>query len=170
MLAGVAGGVAEILDADPSLVRVIWAILTIVTGGAAFVVYVIMAVVVPEAPAGWRSGPASTPGEPEAGSPLAADDTGSMASAQAAAGRPPASSWAPGGEARRAPRRARAGGPIDASRAGLVGGIVLIAIGVIFLIREVVPAFDWDLWWPLGLIAVGGLFLVLALLPNRPSN
>ena len=33
MLAGVAGGLAELWDADPSLVRVIWALLVVFTGG-----------------------------------------------------------------------------------------------------------------------------------------
>ena len=35
MLAGVAAGVAETLDADPSLVRIVWALLAIFTGGIA---------------------------------------------------------------------------------------------------------------------------------------
>ena len=35
MLAGVAGGLAEMWDADPSLVRIIWALLVIFTGGIA---------------------------------------------------------------------------------------------------------------------------------------
>ena len=51
MLAGVAGGVAERLDADPSIIRVVWALLIILTGGLALVAYVVMAIVVPEAPA-----------------------------------------------------------------------------------------------------------------------
>jgi phage shock protein C len=38
MLAGVAGGLAELWDADPSLVRVIWALLVVFTGGIALVV------------------------------------------------------------------------------------------------------------------------------------
>ena len=50
MLAGVAGGLAEIWDADPSLVRILWAILVPLTGGIALVVYVVMAIVVPEEP------------------------------------------------------------------------------------------------------------------------
>jgi phage shock protein C len=48
MLAGVAGGLAELWDADPSLVRIVWALLVIFTGGLAFVVYIVMAIVVPE--------------------------------------------------------------------------------------------------------------------------
>ncbi len=49
MLAGVAAGVAETLDADPSLVRILWALLAILTGGVAILVYIVMAIVVPEA-------------------------------------------------------------------------------------------------------------------------
>ncbi len=48
MLAGVAGGLAEMWGADPALVRIIWALLVIVTGGAALLVYIVMAIVVPE--------------------------------------------------------------------------------------------------------------------------
>src|SRR4029079_1772085 len=48
MLAGVAGGLAEIWGADPTLVRLIWALLVILTGGAALLVYIVMAIVVPD--------------------------------------------------------------------------------------------------------------------------
>ena len=47
---------------------------------------------------------------------------------------------------------------------------MLIVIGGFFLIREFVPWFDWNLWWPIGLILLGGLLFVLALLPGRPSD
>ena len=50
MLAGVAGGLAELWGADPSLVRVIWALLVVFTGGVALIVYIVMALVVPEEP------------------------------------------------------------------------------------------------------------------------
>ena len=64
VLGGVAGGVAEYLDADPSIVRIIWAILAIVTGGIFFVLYIVMWIVVPEEPA-----PASTATDPGGGAP-----------------------------------------------------------------------------------------------------
>ena len=48
MLAGVAGGLAESWDADPSLIRVIWALLVVFTGGIALLVYIVMAIVVPD--------------------------------------------------------------------------------------------------------------------------
>jgi phage shock protein PspC (stress-responsive transcriptional regulator) len=68
MFAGVAGGVAERLDLDPSLVRVVWLILTFLTGGLFFLLYIVMAIVVPEAPigadrwAGWPAAAAPGPG------------------------------------------------------------------------------------------------------------
>ena len=73
MLAGVAGCVAERLDADPSIIRVVWALLVVLTGGLALVAYVVMAIVVPEAPddrpAGqplWQSPPDAPPDGPPA--------------------------------------------------------------------------------------------------------
>jgi phage shock protein C len=48
VLAGVAGGLAEVWGADPSLVRIIWALLVVFTGGLALVVYIVMAIVVPD--------------------------------------------------------------------------------------------------------------------------
>jgi phage shock protein C len=63
VLAGVAGGVAQRFDIDPSLVRVAWVILSLLTGGAFFLLYIVMAIVVPEAPGGtdhwaaWQAGP-----------------------------------------------------------------------------------------------------------------
>ena len=50
MLAGVAGGLADHFDLDPSLVRVGWVILTLVSGGIFLAIYIVMAFVVPEEP------------------------------------------------------------------------------------------------------------------------
>ena len=48
MLAGVAGGLAEIWGADPALVRIIWALLVVFTGGIALLIYIVMAIVIPD--------------------------------------------------------------------------------------------------------------------------
>ncbi len=71
MFAGVAAGLAERLEADPALVRVTWAVLVLVTGGFALVVYIIMAFVVPEgapavgsAPGDGTAGPEGATGAP----------------------------------------------------------------------------------------------------------
>jgi phage shock protein C len=52
VIGGVAGGVAEYLDVDPSIVRVVWAVLAIITGGLFFVLYIVMWIVVPLPPDG----------------------------------------------------------------------------------------------------------------------
>src|SRR3954447_2989722 len=66
MLAGVAGGLAEMWDADPSLVRIVWALLVVLTGGIALVVYVVMALVAREGPGGWRAGAPAASAPPNA--------------------------------------------------------------------------------------------------------
>jgi phage shock protein C len=168
MLAGVAAGVAETLDADPSLVRIVWALLAIFTGGIAFVVYIVMAIVVPEAPPDWGSSvpPAGAPPRPSVGPSASPDATGA---GSPAASTPPPSYWTSDREARRAARRARRDAR-EPGRGGLIVGITLIVIGGAFLLREFVPWFDWRVWWPVALITLGGLFLVFAMRPSRPGE
>jgi phage shock protein C len=167
MLAGVAGGVAEALDVDPSIVRVVWALLVFLTGGIALVVYVVMAVVVPERPPGAPVG-GDRPWSP-GGASAGAGATGDPASA----GPVPTGSWrAPDGSTvpqapapPRAGRRAR--DPADRARVGVVIGIVLIGLGAIFAAQRFLPDFDVSLWWPVLAIAAGIVLLVAALLPPR---
>ena len=66
MLFGVAGGMAEWMDLDPAIVRLVWALL-ILAAGVGFLLYIIAAIVIPEAPlgpapAGPAAGPAGAPG------------------------------------------------------------------------------------------------------------
>ncbi len=129
MFAGVAGGLAERLDADPALVRITWAVLVFVTGGFALLVYIIMAFVVPEGPPatvvpggiveGQAGGPAETPGTATFGAPAPA------------AGRP--------------------------SRTGttMVFGLALILVGGALLFERLVPAIDLGATWPVILIVLG---------------
>ena len=49
MLAGVCGGIAEYFDIDPTVVRVIWAVLSL-TGGAGLIAYIICILLMPENP------------------------------------------------------------------------------------------------------------------------
>jgi phage shock protein PspC (stress-responsive transcriptional regulator) len=50
IVGGVAAGLADYVNADPALVRIAWAILVVITGGAALVAYVVAWIVVPEEP------------------------------------------------------------------------------------------------------------------------
>lgn len=158
MIAGVAGGLAEMLDVDPSIVRIVWALLAF-AGGIGFLVYIVMWIVVPERPEGMpvhqASAAAGTPGPSEPvpeGGWLAPD--GSTVPLAAA---PPTA----------APTRRD---PADRARGGVILGFVLILVGGAFLIRELIPALDLSLWWPIAAIGLGILLVILALLPSRRSN
>jgi|1185.fasta_scaffold207092_2 phage shock protein C len=48
MLSGVSGGIAEYLNVDVTLVRLGWVGLTLITGGAAIIGYVVAWIVIPE--------------------------------------------------------------------------------------------------------------------------
>jgi phage shock protein C len=151
MLAGVAGGLAEYWDADPSLIRLVWALLVIFTGGIALLVYIVMAIVVDEDP-GVPVATAASEGPTWQPAP----DWRSQRAASKAAAR----------EARRASRAARG----DAPRMGtLIVGGALVLFGTWFLLDEYVPGFRADLFWPLALVALGVLILALAFRP-RPEH
>lgn len=131
VFAGVAGGVAERFDIDPSLVRVAWVILALLTGGVFFLLYVVMAIIVPEAPAGtnqwaaWQSGPG--PGAvPGWVAPGADQGSGPSAAAVEEAGGPGAApteglSGATVGTSGFAGSDAETGGPSPAGNAGAAG-------------------------------------------------
>jgi phage shock protein C len=159
MLAGVAGGLAELWDADSSLVRIVWAILVPFTGGFALLVYVIMAFVVPEEDEEPIVSTQATSAEP--GTPIAAPGAPSASA-------PPPDWRSAGREARAARRAARRAGRSGPGNGGLVIGALLVIAGVYFLVREYVPDIDLNWLWPAALIAVGVVVLLSAF--RRPPS
>jgi phage shock protein C len=162
MLAGVAGGLAEMWDADPALIRIIWALLVIFTGGLALLVYIVMAIVVPEEDESWRAttAPAASTSATAGAAPMTETSTpGSgwttpsptdlAAREQARAAREEARA------ARRLARAERGGG----TSAGMILGGFLVLLGLFFLAREYLPNIDFDWFWPLILVALGVLLL-----------
>jgi phage shock protein C len=181
VIAGVCGGLADRLALDPSLVRVAWAVLALVTGiFPLLVVYVIMAAVVPEDPKGfagaWPSptppaapwGPAApgqteAPGEP--GAPIPADAAADQVDATSAGAPGPAApptSWGQGAPQPHQARERRGRDPL----LGIIGGLGLVALGVYFLVRDQI-AIDWGIVWAAGLVAVGAVVILAALRPRR---
>ncbi len=151
MIAGVAGGLAEHLDADPSIVRIIWAVLIFLTGGLALLVYIVMAIVVPEGE------PVDPPMPVDAGTNSEAGQGGPAPTAAGFAAPPPT-------------RRARRRDPARQGQGGLIGGLILIFLGAAFLVRQLVPSLDYGSWWPLILIGLGLVLIVVALMPGRRSG
>ena len=170
VIAGVCGGLAARLGLDPSLVRVAWAVLALVTGiFPLLVVYVIMAAVVPEDPKGFAGAwPSPTP--PDAPTPLDAatmpDVAPGPADAPIAGGpvpAPPAPTWYQGSPApRRRSREHRERDPLVA----VIGGLILVALGIYFLVRDRIDV-DWGVVGAVGLVAVGAVVILAALRPRR---
>lgn len=134
MIGGVAAGLANWLNTDPALVRIVWAVLVPLTGGAALIAYIVAWIVVPEDPRG-TAGAAIAPVAGDASADAVPDET-TAAPAE--------------------PRRT------DDNRAALYIGGGLVLIGLWFLVREYVPAIRWDLVWPILLVGAGVLILVTA--------
>lgn len=51
LVSGVCGGIAEYLDMDPTLIRLVWVIITMM-GGIGFIAYLVSVVIIPENPYG----------------------------------------------------------------------------------------------------------------------
>ncbi len=49
-VAGVCGGIADYFVVDPTLIRLVWVLLTVLTGGALLIGYLLAWLVVPEQP------------------------------------------------------------------------------------------------------------------------
>jgi phage shock protein C len=180
VIGGVAGGVAEYLDVDPSIVRIVWAVLAIVTGGIFFVLYIVMWIVVPEGAPGpvgpYQPGPGALPGwTPPGGTPVmppapptegsVADETvATDAGAAAAAPAPGTTEGTPGWAAYSPPAAGYAAHPRRRGSGGaMVFGVVLVLLGAWFLIDEYVPGIDSDLLWPIALVILGVALLFVAM-------
>jgi len=138
VLAGVASGVAEFLEVDPSLVRIVW-FLSIFVGGIGILLYIGMALIVPNEPHGYTG--AGLPAQPtEMGSPMAAAHNHGMLAMQHQHG---------------------AGGT---GRLTMFIGAGLILFGTLALLDIALPGWaTWRQLWPVLLIGLGGLLVFGAL-------
>ncbi len=188
VIAGVAGGIAAWANIDPSIVRVAWVLAAIFSGGIFVLIYFVMMIVVPLAPAGWippqqrRATPGGNqvPGwgpQPGAGSPAmgGTDATGQGGPAAWPPSTPGAmpGTGADAGQAPSAPQQAsttwtassmQVPDSVAAARgARMAGGAVLVVVGLWLLLGSYVDI-DWNLLWPLLVIAAGAILIVAALL------
>jgi phage shock protein PspC (stress-responsive transcriptional regulator) len=143
ILAGVASGVAERLDLDPTLVRVLW-LLSVFFGGFGLVAYIVMAIIVPLEPAdGLAAG-------------MAATDPSAEGASGPATGLATAGWHATSVEHRHVPR--------DTGRWATGAGIVLILFGALALVDTLLP--DWAdhgrFLWPAFILGIGVLLLASA--------
>ena len=160
MLGGVCGGLAAYFGVDPTLVRLVFALL-LVFGGSGFLLYLILWIVVPEEGRAYASSEetvrANTQEIAERGKQMGEDVKAAFEGAPETGvpGEAPPSSAAVAGAL---PAEAR---PAQTSNQGpRIFGLILIGIGVIFLLGNVLPAFSFSTWWPLVLVIIGAAVLV----------
>ena len=165
-LAGVAGGMAEYLDIDPTVVRILWIIVGIASGGLAIVAYVILALVMPEAsymtaPGAWTG--AAAPGA--ATGPAGGWDTPQTPPAWGTG--PATANAAHGGYAAPpAPQRVEGRG----FGAAAIVGVVFIVIGAIALADAALPGWAAGaIMGPAVILALGAALLVSSL-RRRPAE
>ena len=157
-LAGVAGGMAEYLDIDPTVVRILWIVVGIASGGLVLLAYFILALVIPHAP--YASAQGAPAGWATAGAPA---DWSAAPGATAGWTTPPAAPvWGPEPAANAATEpRARQRTEGRGIGAGAIVGVVLIVVGVIALADAMLPGWvSGAILGPVVILALGASLLV----------
>jgi len=143
-IGGVAAGLADYLVVDPLLIRLLFVILFF-AGGGGLLIYIILWIVTPEQPFIPATGN-TVPPSPENQAPPSQESWSSSSSVPPPAVTPES----------------------DAHRGSLIGGLVLITLGAIFLADEFIPRWDFGDLWPVLLIVIGGGLLINAM--NKRNN
>lgn len=142
-IAGVASGLAEYFDVDPTIVRILW-VFSVLFGGVGLLLYIAMAIIVPM--------------EPEQGP---APDAQAGASTDASTGETPLpaeTGW------QSTPANHRHAGR-GSGRATTFVGAALILFGSLALLDRLLPAWadNGHFLWPAFIIGIGVLLVVTAL-------
>ena len=155
-IGGVAGGLDEYFDTDPLLIRLAFVILTLAVGGGVML-YFILWVVTPEKPLSYQQFNSNPSGNPEPGPEPAAP-------ADPFKPKDPFQSQDPF-RATEPPTPASADlfNKSEKTKGSLIGGLVLITLGILFLINLFVPNIDFGDLWPVILVVIGGGLLFNAL-------
>ena len=152
-IAGVAGGLAEYFVMDPILIRLAFVILTL-AGGGGFLIYLIFWIVTPENPIRITS----TTNQPNQNFQQATYDapgfTNDPPKAETMSSTP-----------------ATAPQTKERNKGSLIGGLVLITLGALFLADELIPQINFGDLWPVILIVIGvGLLVNAVAKRNRNTN
>ncbi len=140
VIGGIAGGIANYLNTDPTIIRILFVLLAIF-GGGGVLIYLILWIAVPIEPAySYHNMDQKTKQGDEKGS-------------------------APG-----TPGQEHFSGNTQKKQDGsLIAGLALIAVGVIFLVDRFVPHIDFEDLWPIILL-VAGIALIRISYTSRKEN
>jgi len=145
-IAGVAGGLAEYFVMDPLLVRLIF-VVAVFAGGGGFLIYLILWIVTPEKP----YEPANAINQP------------TMDNQQSHKEAAPSYQETPKPEN---PKPAQE----KQHKGSLIGGLILITLGALFMVNEFIPNIDFGDLWPVILIVLGIGILINAISGKKKSS
>ena len=152
-IAGVAGGLAEYFDTDPLLLRLAFVVLAL-AGGGGVLIYIILWVITPEKPfsseqfnSHTSSGSSPDPGSTTPSDPFKSQDPFKTS------------------DPFKSPDPFKTPKPSESTTKGkgsLIGGLILITLGTLFLINQLVPNIDFGDLWPILLVVIGAGLLINA--------
>ncbi len=155
-IAGVAGGLGEYFIMDPLLIRLVF-VLLLLAGGGGFLIYLVLWIVTPENPYRGSANQYHQAGEPQ---PVNEPATG--AGNRQPDYESPKTDEDPSKPIINAPSGFQKPEPKKQKRGSLIGGLVLITIGALFLADELIPQINFGDLWPLILVAIGVGLLINA--------
>jgi phage shock protein C len=146
VFAGVCGGLSEHFDIDAVLIRLLFLVL-VFAGGGGLIAYIVLWIITPEKPIDYSQSKTSptmetqqTPNEePKGSQEHAANDP-----------------------FRYPPRKPK-------GRGNLIGGLVLITLGALFLADEFIPNVSFGDLWPMILVVIG-IGLLINSFSGRKNN
>ena len=144
---GVAGGIAEYFDIDPIIIRLLFVIIAF-AGGGGVIVYLILWIALPLEPItsfNYNMG---------SGQPYNSENPGEQPGADASTG---------------------TSNPFNIpvkqeNRNSLIGGIVLITLGIIFLANRFIPNIHFGDIWPIALVVLGGVLIATSLAERKSDK
>jgi|WetSurMetagenome_2_1015567.scaffolds.fasta_scaffold392902_2 phage shock protein C len=153
VIGGVAAGLAEYFALDPVLVRLLFVIFCLV-GGGGLLVYIVMWIVIPEKPGNpvnlHQPHNETQPDMENQEKPFEENKTGNEN---------------PVFNETKKPRRRE-----KENKGSLIGGLVLITLGVLFVLDNLLPNINFGDLWPVILIVIGAGLLINAFGFNKKKN
>lgn len=156
-IAGVAGGLAEYFDTDPLLLRLAFVVLAL-AGGGGVLIYFILWVITPEKPIQFDQFKSQTTGNPSPNPEPSTSTSEPFTPNDPFKTKDPFATPASSGTTQDNPF-----GSSEKSKGSLVGGLVLITLGTLFLVNQLVPNVDFGDLWPVLLVVIGAGLLINSL-------
>jgi len=151
MIAGVCGGLAKYFDIDPTIVRVLF-VVTIFIGGGGILAYIILWIVVPEEQIIFQSAGQDSQTHQ---SNFDSEDLNSKTNQESS--KFDSNSFNAGINEKVNEATKEINKIVDEARSNkkVFGGTILILLGILFLLDNMFPRFDFGDYWPIILIALG---------------